>query len=422
MTSHLHFYTDRALVDSLPSDLSDEMKSHYLIRRDDQRVSFSGMIMTGDGISIFLPRNSPIPQANSVTGYRYASLLMKGLKRYTRDKALNKIDSDGDGSIGGAKLAVIVDLLEDYCTYGIYTRRLREKVTNMGKPDWRKTVASQAALIGSSGPIYLNVCGSRYRSFSNCEVAKIHAFVVRELDETYSWIITGSDISISDAAAIIPPPVQDNNLMIRALENELSLVYSDREIRLINLLIDYIRNTRGHNSSSEVIGLSHFHTMWERMINSTLDWVVTINDQLSIPTYRFEDETLYPASMKRQRTDTVMHNKSTNQYVVIDAKYYGAQGLNSAPGWSDIVKQFYYAKAIKILAKGAEVDNAFIFPGSGPLKSVHMQSIKSKKIQDDEYPPIKCFYVPPMELLEYYVSGRIYKDFSNRLMSIEGST
>ncbi|WP_276669284.1 LlaJI family restriction endonuclease [Thalassolituus oleivorans] len=287
---------------------------------------------------------------------------------------------------------------------------------------YRQTIASQAALIGASGPIYLNVCGSRYRSFSNCEVAKIHAFVVRELDETYSWIITGSDISISDAAAIIPPPVQDNNLMIRALENELSLVYSDREIRLINLLIDYIRNTRGHNSSSEVIGLSHFHTMWERMVHSTLKSVVHVNNQLSIPTYRFKDETLHPAPTKGQRTDTVIHNESTNRYVVIDAKYYGAKDLSSAPGWSDIVKQFFYAKALKIFTEGAEVDNVFVFPGDGPLKSVHMQNRQSMETQDDKYPPIKCFYIQPMDLLEYYVSGRIYKDFSNRLMSIEGST
>lgn len=418
MSRLLRFYLDRAPIDSLPNGLCEEMKEHYLIDDDDQTISFSGIVMTSTGVSVFLPRNSPIPPQNSLIGYRYASLLMKGLKRYTHDKALHKINSEGDGVLGGSRFSVIFDLLEDYTTYGLYAQRFRESVMNTGKPDWRRTVASQVAFVGDSGPIYLDVYGSRLRSVSNCEVARIHAFVVRELDQAYSWVITGSDVSIADAVADIPLPIESKESMIRVLEKELSVIYSEREIRLIGLLIDYIRNTHGKKTSKEIIGLRYFHGMWEKMLNSTLKWVFPVNSLLAIPAYRFADGSLRPAASKAQQTDTVMKSLDGNRFVVVDAKYYGAKGFKSAPGWGDIVKQFFYAKALGSYSKGADVDNAFVFPGSGPLRSIHMQERKSLQVLDLDYPSIRCTYIEPMELLECYVSGRKLEKLSAELMDI----
>ena len=65
---------------------------------------------------------------------------------------------------------------------------------------------------------------------------------------------------------------------------------------------------------------------------------------------------------------------------VVDAKYYRAQGLDSAPGWPDLVKQFFYARALKAYCPEPTVNNAFVFPGQGPLKSAHMHNRDSKEM------------------------------------------
>lgn len=417
MNNSIHFYEDRTALEALPFDLCEEMKSHYLVEPEDMKVTFSGIVITDMGINVFLPRNShPLPATGSAESFRCASLLMKGLRRYLQDKSNIELKNDNDGSLGGAKLGVISDLLDDYCIYGLYSRRFSERVMNTGKPDWRRTVATQIAHAGRSGPVYLDIYGTRRRYVSDCEVARIHAYVIRELDQTYSWLVTGSDISIATGTENIPLPVVDKDSMIRALERELASIYSEREIRLINLLVDYISDTRGRETSSELIGLRHFHWMWEFMLNSSLKWVYPVNSLLAIPAYRFNDGSILPAASKAQRTDTVMKSIDGKRFVVVDAKYYAAQGLASAPGWGDIVKQFFYAKALNTLAVHADVDNAFIFPGQGPLKTVHMLDRKSKLSLDADYPPIKCFYIEPMLLIEHYVSGKKLENLSDSLM------
>jgi len=126
-----------------------------------------------------------------------------------------------------------------------------------------------------------------------------------------------------------------------------------------------------------------------------------------------------PATSKAQRTDTVLKAPQYNSFVVIDAKYYGASDVQSAPGWGDIVKLFFYAKALKVYAQNAEVGNAFVFPESGPFHSVHMIERGEKgAILDEDYPPIRCFYLDPMELIECYTTGQKLIELSRSLMSL----
>lgn len=416
MSSPINFYYDRQEVSSLPSELSQELKRHYLIRPDDRSVTFTGMVIRESGINIFLPRNTSVDVSRRDISFRYASLLMKSLKVYLKSRKRKELDNGSEGCIGGTRFNIITSLLEDYCTYGLYSQRYREKVINSGKPDWRRTISSSTTYLGSSGPVYLNIYGIRQRYISNCKVARIHADVIRDLDQSYSWIITGSSIPIAKDIENIPSFVAEKNIKINILENELRFVYAERQIRLISFLIQYLKNTHSR-SSTDLIGLRHFHYMWESMLDSSLKWVFPVNKLLAIPAYRFKDGLLVSAASKGQRTDTVLKSPDNRRFVVIDAKYYGAKDVINSPGWGDIVKQFFYAKALKIYAEGAEVDNAFIFPGDGPIRTVHMQDRDSEELLlDQDYPPIKCFYIEPMFLIEHYVSGKKLKILSNQLM------
>jgi len=418
MACNLYHYTDRALISSLPSDLKAQMRNQYLITGDELRVSFCGVVMDAAGAHVFLPRNSITPENGSRSSYRIASSLMKAIRRYSesRSSKLYSLD-EGLECIGSHRLSLISALLEDFCANGLYARRLSERVLNTGKPDWKRTISSQVPFPGKGGPVYLDVYGTRRRYVSECEIARIHAEVIRELDTAYGWIVTGSEVSMSLDIRNVPPPKSGVVGQLGLLTTELMAVFSEREIRLLKLLCEYLQCKRGRNASDSVIGLRHFHGMWEHMLDKSLLCTFPVNKLLSVPAYRFDDGSLKVAASKGQRTDTVLRIPDSNTYAVVDAKYYGAQGLDSAPGWPDLVKQFFYAKALQVYSPGAKVSNAFVFPGKGPLSSAHMKNRTTKLVEDNSYPPIQCLYLDPICLLEHYVCGKKLEKFSKNLLS-----
>ncbi|MBC7003525.1 LlaJI family restriction endonuclease [Photobacterium sp. BZF1] len=419
MACELHHYTDRLPVSLLPPALKQQMQNLYLLSNDEKRVSFCGVVMADDGAHVFLPRNSDIPDKGSRAGFRVASALMKAIRRYSEDRSSKLYAHDeGDGSIGSRRLGLISDLLEDYCNNGLYSQRLSERVMNMGKPDWRRTISREVPFPGKGGPVYLDVHGTRRRYVSDCEIARIHASVIRELDAAYGWMVTGSDASVALDILNVPPPKGKVAAQLRAIDSELISVYSERDIRLLKLLGEYLRCEHGNKeTSSAVIGMRHFHGMWEHMLDKSLLWNFPVNRLLSVPAYRFDDGSIKVAASKGQRTDTVLRLPGSDTFAVVDAKYYGAQGLDSAPGWPDLVKQFFYAKALQVYCPGASVSNAFVFPGKGPLTSAHMLNRSTKETEDASYPPIKCLYLDPAELVEHYITGKKLHTFSKELFA-----
>ncbi|WP_178306498.1 LlaJI family restriction endonuclease [Vibrio algicola] len=103
-------------------------------------------------------------------------------------------------------------------------------------------------------------------------------------------------------------------------------------------------------------------------------------------------------AQKGQRIDTLLKSEDGQHYAVVDAKYYGAQSPNTAPGWSDLVKQFFYVNAVEEVAGSTvKVTNHFIFPGSkSKLKAAYVahrnKSISSENDCLSNYPPIHCHY------------------------------
>lgn len=410
------FYTDRQQISSLPFDIRNELEKHQVLKQGEHVVQFTGFVLGKDKLHVFLPRNTVLRTQTDRQKFRNASLLMRGIRRYLNERSSIETDDGGDGEVGAFQLNLVTDLLEDFCTNGIYSKRFREQVKNAGKFNWKRTISSQTAFIGESGPVYLDIDGTRHRYISDCVVARIHAQIIRNLDQSYGWIITGTDAKISGELTYIPDSFMEVEAQISALEKELFNVYAERDIRLIHLMIRYLKSTRGVESGS-LIGLRNFHHMWEKMLDSSLKWVFPVNQLLAIPAYRFIDGTLKKAAAKAQRTDTVLKDPHSNNFVVIDAKYYGANDVQSAPGWGDIVKQFFYAKALKIYAQTAEVGNAFVFPGNGPLHSIHMTERGPEGATiDEDYPPIKCFYLDPMELIKCYANGSKLESYSASLL------
>lgn len=327
MAIELNLYTDRVLVGLLPEHLKEVMLANGVIQSGDNKVSFCGVVVSGQGVNVFFPRNSSLPHSGTKSCFRLSASLIRAIYRYTQDRSsVIEALEDGEGWFGHHKLALISGLLEDYCANGLYSQRLSERVINSGKPDWKKTISQQVAYHGRGGPVYLDILGSKRRYVSDCEVARIHASVIRELDSSYAWIVTGSDLSIAQDIQTVSEPKGELWHQIEAINFELERVYSDRDIRLLKLLRDYLKSVHGREKSDSVLGIRHFHTMWEHMLDKTLKWNFPVNKLLPVPAYRFIDGDIKIAANKGQRTDTVLRLPDSDIFAVVDAKYYEAQG------------------------------------------------------------------------------------------------
>ncbi|RWU07967.1 LlaJI family restriction endonuclease [Pseudidiomarina gelatinasegens] len=400
---------DRIELSLLPADIQNHLLRYGLITSGGQKACFCGLLKTNEHIYVFLPRKMEQRQ-NSLPG------IFAAIRKYSNhSNSLVDSEDGGDNLLGKYELTLISDILTDYRQNGIYTRRNRLNTLNKGKPNWSKTVSKFDPLFSIMGPIYLNYAGSISLNQADSEASRVHAYIVKLLDITYGKILFGSS---NYQSGVLPlPQNQNENYLLSVLNSELQNLYSDRDIRLFNHLIKYIKRIHGKNNTNVVIGIKGFHTLWEHMLKSIITGAVDINSEFSIPTYITSTGEHLEAPQKGQRTDIITHDKTNNVYAIIDAKYYHAQDLKNAPGWSDLLKQFFYAKAVKSIAATSRVKNYFIFPGDKQvLTSAYMRK-RNVNEADADYANIQCLYVDPQEVIEAYTKEVILENLSKQLIS-----
>lgn len=414
MKASIKAYCDRSPLSSLPEETSVIVKRKGLYKAGENTVSFCGAIISQESVHLFFPRSSDLGGVDLPASTR---LLTKTLLKYHHSFDRGILSDDYVESVEeGETLSLVFNILEDFRHNGLYSRRKVFQTKNMGKIDWRRTMALEKPFFQESGtPIFLDYRGSKRRYESDCEIAKIHAKIVIDLIFQYGLLFD----------QLAPPSVDVSGINLTNKEYcsakllaELRDAYSDSDIRLLKMLKAYIDLDAGGGDSDHVFGLTSFHTVWEHMLSETLLHTVNLKDELPIPVYvRSADETIIDAPQKSGRTDVILKSPRTDYYCVVDAKYYDAITVTSSPGWKDLVKQFFYAKAIKDVFPSSDVSNAFIFPGLlDHWASSHMKHRNSDELMDDKYVPIKCFYVDPMEVMESFVRGAKLKDLSELLL------
>ncbi|WP_435275318.1 LlaJI family restriction endonuclease [Psychrobium sp. nBUS_13] len=418
MDWNIKIYRDRDFIGAMPKATKSVLHKEKLFTYGQQNTSFCGLIFHNQNIDVFLPRNSNYNEED-YSKIQIASLVLNTIRLYSIefDSPLSIDDGEIDNQIGGLSLSLIAELINDYRQNGIYAKRQSLNTLNSGKPNWSKTIARSVLYPSGSNSIYLDVFGNKRVNLSSCEVAKIHASVIKELDKRFSLLLYGSD-GIFSEDHIKEPISSDIQYQIYTLEKELRVTYSGRDIWLLKSLIDYLKKMKGDHFSEMVIGIKHFHTVWEYMLSKTLSNTVNVNKLIPIPTYKLTNESLVSAARKGQRMDTVLWSAKENTYCIVDAKYYSASSISNAPGWPDLVKQFFYAKALKQIEPDARVLNAFVFPNStGMFSSAHMQDRQDGHLLNNDYEPIKCAYIEPVEVLRSFVDNKKLKCFSESLLT-----
>lgn len=420
--SNVLFLTDRiTLTDSrIEPELRAVLTASGLIASDMVRLHFCGVISYGKKLAVFLPRNTAKEKRNIYS----SALLFKAIYRYylTKDSGIRTEDI-GDDVIGGSTLNLYSQLLQDYQDYGLYIRRTKEKTMNNGRVNWSRTIARSTLLPSDNGPVYLDLCTSRSRNDANNEITRIHASIIKQVIAKVGVLWLGVDSHFDEMLAQTPITLMNQQSQIAYLEKELRLTYSERDIVLIKNLLRFLKETNAHNQNDMVIGTRFFHNMWESLLDECLPYTESINSKLPVPVYHTQEEKFVPVAKKNQRLDTFLKSPDGQHYAVIDAKYYNAQSPNSAPGWSDLVKQFFYANVVReVVGSDVKVTNHFVFPGVEPkLKAAFVahrnQTVTSLEGALSGYPPIYCHYLCPIVLLEKYVNGLPLDRLAQKVLS-----
>ncbi|MBE8232268.1 MAG: LlaJI family restriction endonuclease [Endozoicomonadaceae bacterium] len=405
------YLSDRSFLSdkTIPTSLLDEMRFQGLIAPDMLKVNFCGVVSYSEGLAVFLPRNHNASMEETGEAGHY--LIQALLKYYQSKNSGFYAQEGGEEVIGGRTFSLVISLLNDYRTSGLYVRRFKEHTVNAGKVNWSRTITRSTPYPAGNVPIHLELSTSRSRYISNCETAKIHAQVVKELYNDYGMLWLGLSSYFDERLESMSKPLGSIDVQISYLQRELQVSYFERDISLIKGLIQYLRIKKGSNTNNVLIGVRKFHNLWESMLDECLIGKYAVNNKLPIPVYQTVDDEFFPVAQKGQRTDTVLKHCEENRFAIVDAKYYEASSPATAPGWPDLVKQFFYHDSISLLVgDGVIVSNHFIFPGNkGKLRAAHVAE-RDRKIASEldclpGYSTIHCHYQAPIELIEAYVKG-----------------
>jgi len=400
-----HYFLDRNPVNELPNPVADFIQGQGLLSSiNGLRVSFCGLVSYQGENYFFFPRQTDIEKIK-LEPEQYTALLMQALFKFAQDsKTQVTSPEDGADETGFEKLEMFKYLINDFQQHGIFKNEDVLLRKNSGKTDWKKTINRSVSFPDSSGrPVYLDVYGKQ-RTSTNSEITRIHAGILKQVYKNYGFIFTGKN-KVPYSLKQHGETSLSTNAQISVLKNEIRNHFADRQTLLLKTLIEYLEAYKGNEQKNQIIGVTRFHVAWEHMLSRCLDNVIDINSRLPKPVFIKSDGTEMPAKKSGMRTDIVIEDKVAKKLTILDAKYYEATTVENAPGWADLVKQFFYEKAISIMPEfsGYQFENALIFPGQkNVFDKIHMQDQKTGGYLDTDFPFIKCIYLDPMMVFENY--------------------
>lgn len=401
----MHLMRDGMPVHELESNAPEVFK--LMVKRgfgkfdQNQTVQFCGLVSPPhSAAAIFLPKGL----GRTATPDR-CKAVMRVLAKYGSDIEKRKLEDESDTGTTGL-LSVIAKLAADFRENGFFTERQRLSFRNAGKPDWLMTVTRTIPL-GASGnqPVYNEIYTTRSIDTRETLLGRIHAAVLRELSENHGWWLDGIVARKSEFQRI-PKPSSHRRIWPTQIRQLLTGLYASRSIRLAHLLIKYLEANRAHSSGSHIFGLNDFHSVWERMLATTLPNVLSgMNEQLPFARYQ-------PVNAKAKHVDRFMRTdiiaKEAGTFYLLDAKYYLAQDESTLPGWGDVAKQIVYEQALKkIIDPQAQVINAFVFPTDAsryvPFSKAEM--LDRSAAASPSFPVIGMYGVDITEVMSCYLSG-----------------
>lgn len=352
--------------------------------------AFSGIATVEDTIVVSVPKGFDInaTRANYDRLREVTLLTLRSIMKYKADNPLDILGDEAlDGSIGSERFYLALQIIEDYFSRGLVNRmRSVVRQSNAGNTAWQKTIARSTAIHASSGVLYERPYTRRLAVDSEDLLRHIQAHVVKDCFEFLGWLLPVKEPAELRGASLN----WRTSDFLAALDREKISTFSQRELRLIDLLSNYLRDSAlSHGADKAVLfGTLNFEKVWECACK------VAFNDKHALQSMLVPQ----PKWHKESGVDGLVFDKHARQIpdvlsiqdsvlLVLDAKYYNTAA--TLPGWQDIVKQIYYQDTIERKLNRFEnmrnklgvncTANAFVFPGESgaPVRYVGYVDIPS---------------------------------------------
>jgi hypothetical protein len=413
----IHIHLDRSYSQTIPDNLKNEIALQTSdIELEKSKISFCGFLFKGKDTYVFMPRGSNIEKA-ALTNTELARLLFECLKKYCRTNE-SFLQKEGKSTVVGNPqiLPLIDEILNDYKANGIYTSESSfARRGFQGKTDWKKTLATVNPVLQEGEVIYPHFINRFTNSFFSNEVTKIHNSILNAIQVRFGWLFP--DLESFSFGQFTR--AGSRSVDIRVLKSELMRVYSDSKIHTLKILLRFLEDDFNSGKAESVsYGFRDFQYVWEHMLKTVLSPIHTFVD-MPVPTYIDKSGREWTKEQKSQRIDIILYEPEAKEACVIDAKYYDGSSVHHAPGWPDLVKQFFYAKSLSagnLSHQVTLVKNYFIFPGASGSNSPDEIFVRdSSGHLNHVFPPIKCKHVSPETIIKSYISNKQLIDLREEL-------
>ena len=340
---------------------------NVIIRTAETGQDYTGIKLGNDDCSdteIIIPRyfmpemKKPIEELTK-DEKRKLKLLAKAWKKYqTRLKTKNNGEFQGDGI--NYDFDVAFRLVQDFLESGLYIEFERtEKLSNVGKIDFTRTIKKCKPIILDVGPLYLPYITRTKKIADEDLVRNTQVLVLNDIATKIGWLI-GFNICIPQAG--INCSIKSS--LITKLKMAKNNSYNTRKIKLIDYLIQYLTMLDLVGNDDKKLFVSVVYKFWEDMIadivgnvdRSTLQNIFYIR-------HRYINKRTGAIYKMTRDINPLMPDSvymEGNDITILDAKYYDKYSL---PSNDDITKQFaYMRKAFGYYGSAYSYRNIFVMP------------------------------------------------------------
>jgi len=326
----------------------------------------TGFSIVGNVPIIVFPKNYTVPESDEAIKEE-AGYLFKALIRYRNEHEFDveerRMLFGEDDGIDSTRISSSVYIIDDYLQYGLIQRK-RTVLTKarLGRIDWMRTINTTVPIVGQHSVVYTDPVMSVSEYDRNSIVRKIHQYVLYDCAVLWGWLLDFSADNVE--VCELPCPVEE---ALEILRVELASTFVQREINLINSMIDYLSALQGARDQirMEFLCTPYFHWVWEAICGHIFSNEYAVLKKF-VPSPKWHSDVL--TGFVDQRPDILFVDG--DKLHILDAKYYNYH--RNVPGWHDLVKQFYYRHTLEkaIAASGrsrlsgiTKIVNSFVFPG-----------------------------------------------------------
>lgn len=375
------------------------VKNGYFVLnpRKGYTLKVCGIILSKDISYIFYPKGYTINEDDERNLY-VGKLLFKVLNKYKNSINLNSEEEDwlGVENKNIIYLNTIQWIINDYLSNGLFSlSEKRYEINGNGKVNWDKTIKSELPFVRKNKFIYLNLIINQNAN-ANSIISKIHEKIVLEIINKFGWFM---DINIPDRESLLHL-TKDQEIFL--LEKELKETFKSREIKLIQNLIIYLKDTE-KIGSTVVLLTPFFYNIWEEMLKSAFNHDDKLSEETPRPYWKLNNSSnrIYT----RQIPDILISEGDT--LYIIDAKYYSilSRNIKKFPGWESIVKQIYYNLSLNQIGFSS-IRNIFIMPATLNLKKYEYLGYSSVENKETELGLVLAYSLDIEFVFKSYVIGK----------------